>query len=155
MNTDSLSSLQGDETAEATEIQSPMLNISFTPGSSILRVPVPPPPPPIMSLPKRGGKHPLYGIYMGGCILDYLYQPVKSSAYKTTSQLRSIKATPVLESTLHSIRSASTSIQSNGSLEIASGSTLGELYQREFLLSTKEMVQRYGFHSFFSMPLGA
>ena len=97
----------------------------------------------------------MYGIYMGGCILDYLYQPVKSSAYKTTSQLRSIKATPVLESTLHSIRSASTSIQFNGSLEIASGSTLGELDQREFLLSTKEMVQRYGFHSFFSMPLGA
>ena len=153
MNLNSSASLQGDETAEA-DIQSPMPSTPFTPGSSILRLPVPPPPFPIMIKPKRGGKHPLYGIYMGGSTLDYLYQPVKASTYKTTSQLRSIKATPVLESTLHSIRSASTSIQFNGNLEIASGSTVNELDQREFLLSTKEMVQRYGFHSFFSMPLG-
>ena len=53
-------------------------------------------------VPKRGGEHPIFGVYVGGDPLTSNYQLMSPDSYSSTSQFRSEKGFQVAESALHS-----------------------------------------------------
>ena len=105
--------------------------------------------------PKRGGTHPIFGLYMGGDALDTSYKFVSgSSVYSSTSQLRSEKGLQVAESSLHNQRNNTTSLKFNGKLDVTSGetATLTELNMDSFIHSIADVVERFGLENLFYLP---
>ena len=106
-------------------------------------------------LPTRGGTISHLGIYVGGCALTIDYKLKKSMSYRSTFQLRTPKAIATAEKTIYDANSNSTNIKFNGNLEIPTGSvaTGKELDKMEFLRTLRTMVSRFGFDTFFYVPL--
>lgn len=104
-------------------------------------------------LPRRGGKHPILGTYLGGSPLNCDYTAVGGDFYySSTTQLRSIKHLPVLEALLQKKKDDPSTRQFNGQLETIASSSVSELDKEEFIRAIEDIVDRYGFESFFYVP---
>jgi len=104
------------------------------------------------TVPKRGGTHPIFGLYVGGDALTNMYHLASSDTYSSTSHLRGDKVLQVAESSLHSQRNYVTSIKFNGKLEITSntsGVSLTEPSMESFFRSVVDVVERFGLKTFF------
>ena len=73
--------------------------------------------------PKRGGIHPVYGLYIGGSALDDSYKAVDSSSYSYASQRRHVKTISSIERDLVTARDSTTTLKFDGKLEPVVGST--------------------------------
>ena len=102
-------------------------------------------------LPRRGGKHPIFGIYVGGDRLTETYELASSFSYSGTSQIRSERSLNVAETSLHTQRANATTPKFNGKLEVSSDnqSTLTELSMEGYLHAVEEIVERFGLQTFF------
>ena len=107
--------------------------------------------PPAQPLPRRGGKHPIFGIYVGGDQLTEEYKLASTFSYTSTSQIRSERSLNVAENALHTQRADTTTLKFNGKLELSSEnqSTLTELSMEGYLRAVGEMVERFGLQTFF------
>ena len=69
-------------------------------------------------VPKRGGIHPLYGLYIGGSGLDQDYQPKDRNSYSYhASQRRNVKTISSIERDLVTARDSATHLKFDGRLE--------------------------------------
>ena len=67
--------------------------------------------------PKRGGEHPIYGIFIGGSFLDNQYKLIGNRHYQFTSQRRSAKVVNSIEQALLNTIESKTAQKFNGNLE--------------------------------------
>ena len=70
------------------------------------------------SVLKRGGTHPIFGIYVGGSSLDKHYNLTNKNGYSSTSQLRSEKSLNLAENSLYTQRDDTTSLKFNGKMDV-------------------------------------
>ena len=103
---------------------------------------------------KRGGKHPIFGTYVGGSPLDNEYKLTQTHCYSSTSQLRTEKQLSVAESALYTQRSNTTTLKFNGKMDVKESNTasLSELNLEAFLNSVGDTVERFGLETFFYLP---
>lgn len=101
-----------------------------------------------LTLPRRGGKHPIFGIYVGGDRLTEEYKLASAFSYSSTSQIRSEKSLNVAEIVLHAQRSSTTTLKFNGKLE-ATSENQSTLNMEGYLRAVEEMVERFGLQTFF------
>ena len=104
------------------------------------------------STPKRGGIHPIYGVYLGGSGLKDDYSLLKVNSYKFTSQLRNVKQAGISERTLMNSREDSSLRKFNGKLEVPNAATSFDMDKEEFNESLKDKISYYGLHKFFYLP---
>jgi hypothetical protein len=81
--------------------------------------PVVAPAAPVVVPPKRGGIHPVYGLYIGGSPLGDDYKPKKEARvmYRFSSQRRNVKTISSIESALVNARDTITNLKFDGRLE--------------------------------------
>ena len=101
--------------------------------------------------PRRGGTHPIFGVFVGGDRLNEQYELASPFSYASTSQVRSVRSLSIAETALHTQRADNSSLKFNGKLEVTNEnqSSLTELNMEEFLRSVGETVERFGLQSFF------
>lgn len=86
------------------------------------------------SVLKRGGTHPIFGIYVGGSPLYTDYKLTDKNGYSSTSQLRSEKSLNLAENSLYAQRDDSTSVKFNGKMDTTTNTaSLSELTLESFL----------------------
>lgn len=68
-------------------------------------------------LPKRGGIHSIYGVYVGGATIDDNYHLIGTRHYKSSTQRRNAKSIGRIESDLRSARDSTSILKFNGNLE--------------------------------------
>ena len=74
-------------------------------------------------MPKRGGMHPIYGLFMGGSELIDDYTLKSTTPYKLTTQLRNLKQSSSSEHILISARQNASSVSFQGNLETPANCT--------------------------------
>lgn len=79
-----------------------------------------PAPPPLPTL-KRGGRHPIFGIYVRGSALNQEYKLTCAQSYSSTSKLRTEKSINMAETSFHSQQGNITSLKFNGKLDVTKG----------------------------------
>ena len=97
---------------------------------------------------KRGGIHPIYGIYLGGAPLDLNYKLEINNSFHHVSQIRNVKQANTNESALISHMEDSTKIKFKGNMELTACNS-SEFDKDGFLRDLKERVKYYGLHIFF------
>jgi hypothetical protein len=107
----------------------------------------------IIAPPKRGGVHPIYGIFLGGAKLDDDYKCVtksgpSSGTYRFSTQRRHEKTMSGIEKTLRDARDSPTSIKFNGKLEGTEGS-LSEIGKERFVTLLERRVIEHGQQTFY------
>ena len=100
---------------------------------------------------KRGGTHPIFGVYVRGSALDKGYNLTSPHSYSSTYQLRTVKSLNMAEKSLYSQRGDTTSLKFNGKLDVAEGNTasLTKLNVEGFLRGVEAIVKRFGLEAFF------
>ena len=100
----------------------------------------------MVNIPKRGGKHPIFGLYVGGDVLTSEYKLAYQYTYSSTSQLQSEKGLQVEEISLHSQTNNTTSLKFNGKLEVTeiSSATVYEYNMESFLRAIGDIVEHFG-----------
>jgi len=73
---------------------------------------------------RRGGRHPIFGIYVGGDALDTNYELELPFSYTNTSQIRSERSLNIAETALHAQRAELVFIKLNGKLNVSDGGSL-------------------------------
>ena len=102
---------------------------------------------------KRGGSHPIFGIYVGGSPITSKYKLSQPDGYNSTSQLRSEKSLNLVETALHTKRDDTTTLKFNGKLDVATNTaSLSELTLEDFLRAVGSIVERFGLETFFYLP---
>lgn len=100
-------------------------------------------------MPKRGGIHPLYELYLGGSPLDDEYKPIELNSYSYATQRRNIKTIASIERDLTIARDSTTTQKFDGKLEPVVGSTT-EVGKERFLLQLLERrVEEHGHETFY------
>ena len=109
---------------------------------------------PTTPLLKRGGRHPIFGIYVGGAPLDNQYELSHTDTYASTSQLRNEKQLSVAETSLHNQRNNTTTLKFNGNMDVKESNTasLTEMNLDMFLRNVGDIVERFGLEPFFYLP---
>ena len=99
-----------------------------------------------ISTPRRGGTHPIFGIYVGGGALDTAYKLKDGSCYSCTSQLRNEKQLNVAETSLYEQRNNTTTLKFNGNMDVQEPNTasLSELNLEQFLRNVGDAVEMFG-----------
>ena len=105
-----------------------------------------------LGIPKRGGTHPTFGIYLGGSGIDSDYNLLKSPSYKFTAQLRNMKQAGIGERALMNARDDSSVRKFNGKLEVSDSTSKTEMDKEDFFETLKDKVAFYGLHNFFYLP---
>ena len=79
--------------------------------------------------PRRGGRHPIFGIYMVRDAIDTNYELKSPFSYINTSQICSERSLNISKTTLHTQRAELVSLKFNGKLDVSDRdpSTLSEL----------------------------
>ena len=103
-----------------------------TPGGQRPPPPPPPPPPVVAPAPKRGGIHPVYGLYIAGSGLDQDYKPKERNTYSYASQRRNVMTISSIERDLVTARDAMNNLKFDGRLEPVVTSTT-EVGKEKFL----------------------
>ena len=107
-----------------------------------------PPAPPSIVLPKRGGIHSMYGVYIGGSPLGDDYLPTKTLSYHFSSQRRHVKTIGTIESNLIKARDSTTTLKFNGQLEAVVRSAT-EIGKEKFLVMLKRKIEEHGQETFY------
>lgn len=105
---------------------SPMLNTSPLPVTQpiVTAASVP--------TPKRGGVHPIYGVFLGGGPMNDQYC-IDSPDFHCVSQLRSVKQLQIIQTQLEQARDSISSIKFHGNLDIDESKTVTELDKTHFI----------------------
>lgn len=104
-----------------------------------------------LTSPRRGGIHPIFGLFMGGSDLDDDYKLKSQAPYKLTTQLRNPKQSGSSEQSLMDARTDATKLKFHGKLETSADCTT-EYDKEEFLTALREQVNYYGLQNFYAMP---
>ena len=108
-------------------------------------------------LPKRGGKHPILGLYVGGSPLNLDYSPSKRAplSYRSSFQVRTSKAIAAAEKTLYDSKRNINEVKFHGHLELPKDSIKAskELDKVDFLKDLDTLIGNFGLESFFYLPL--
>jgi hypothetical protein len=110
--------------------------------------------PPAPIPPKRGGIHPMYGVYIGGCPLGDDYLPKKTLSYHFSSQRRHVKTISTIESNLIKARDSTITLKFNGQLEAVVGSAT-EVGKEKFLVMLKRKIEEHGQETFYHIQSDA
>jgi len=104
--------------------------------------------------PRRGGTHPIFGIYVGGDALTLDYKLTSPNSYSSTFQIRSECSLNMAETSLYALRINTTSLKFNGKLDVTEGDTsmLSELNTEAFPRSVADIVEQFGLERFFYLP---
>ena len=102
-------------------------------------------------MPKRGGMHPIYELFMGGSELTDDYTLKSTTPYKLTTQLRNSKQSSPSKRILISARQNASSVSFKGNLETPDNYT-NEYDKDGFVTALEEQVAFYGLHNLFSIP---
>jgi len=108
----------------------------------------------IETKPRRSGTHPIFEVYVGGDALTSDYKITSPHSYSSTSQIRSEHSLNIAETSLHDLRSNTTSLKFNGKLDVTEGDplTLSELSMEAFLRSVADIIERFDLEIFFYLP---
>ena len=100
--------------------------------------------------PKRGGVHPVYGLYIGGSPLDENYKPTRVGrlSFRFSSQRRNTKTIGSIESARVSARDSTTSLKFDGRLEPTVGSAT-EIGKERFITLLSRKVEEHGQEAFY------
>ena len=98
--------------------------------------------------PKRGGVHPVYGLFIGGTDLDNAYKAEGKYSYST--QRRNAKGIASIEQNLMNARDSITSQKFNGKLEPVATSTT-EIGKERFVTLLQRRVEEHGQQTFYFM----
>ena len=103
-----------------------------------------------MSGPKRGGTHPIFGLYVGGDALTTDYALAFPGSYPSTSQPCSEKGLQVAENFLHLQKNNTTSLKFDGKLDVTkeNSASLSEFNMEGFLRSVADLVEHFGLETF-------
>ena len=103
--------------------------------------------------PVRGGKHPSYGEYQGGSVLedDYSQKLTEIRTFKYPSQLRNLKQLSINQKTLMDAKRDTSMVQFDGVLEVQV-TDKSQLDKEQFISALSDEVKYYGLESFFSIP---
>ena len=100
-------------------------------------------------MPKRGGVHATYGLYIGGCGLDNNFKPVvRRGTYSFASQRRNTKTISFIERELMNARDSTTTLKFDGKLEPVVTSTT-EIGKERFLKLLERRVEEHGQETFY------
>jgi len=104
--------------------------------------------------PKRGGAHPIFGVYVGGDSLTSEYKLLSPNSYSSTSQIRSNRSLNIAETSLHALQVSTTSLKFNRKLDVTEGdsSTLSDFNMESFLRSVADIIEYFGLETFFYLP---
>ena len=105
----------------------------------------------IVAMPKRGGIHPIYGLFMGGSDLTNNYSLKSKTPYRLTTQLRNPKHSSSSERILISARQNASSITFKGNLDTPVNCT-NEYDKEGFITALEEQISFYGLQNLFSIP---
>ena len=101
--------------------------------------------------PRRGGVHPIYGVFIGGGELDNTYNLAGTRHYKYTAQRRSAKVVNSIEQALLKAIDAKDIDKFNGNLEITPSSSTNEIDKETFVKQLRKKVRLHGQQSFFTI----
>jgi hypothetical protein len=101
------------------------------------------------TVPKRGGDHSTYGIFIGGSPLDKEYKPTRKLRYRSHMQRRNVKAVGHIESALIAARDSTTSLKFNGNLEPTVGASVTEIGKDRFISMLERKVEELGQETFY------
>ena len=101
--------------------------------------------------PRRGGVHPIYGVFIGGGELDENYCLTGTRHYKFTTQRRGAKVVNAIEQALLKAIESKDSDKFNGSLELTPSSNDNELDKESFIKQLQKKVRLHGHQSFFTI----
>ena len=96
--------------------------------------------------PKRGGIHPVYGLYIGCASLNQGYEGTGKFSY--ASQRRNEKGLAFIEQNLMNARDSPTSLKFDGNLEVV-GSSVTEMGKERFLTLLQRRVEEHGQQTFY------
>ena len=100
--------------------------------------------------PKRGGIHPVFGLFMGGTALDSKdYKAIGKFSF--ASQGRNAKGLSSIEQNLMNARDSTTSLKFDGKLEAVVSSTRTEIGKERFLTLLQRRVEEHGQQTFYYM----
>ena len=108
---------------------------------------------PTSTVPRCGGNHPIYGIYLGGSGLTDDYNLTTPNSFHHVSQVLNHKQSNTNESTLILAIEDSTKPKFTGNLEIST-STAIEYDKESFIRALKEKVKYFGLQNFFYLQSG-
>ena len=103
--------------------------------------------------PRRGGNHPIYGIFVGGSELNDRYELTGSRHYKFTGQRRGAKVINSIEQALLSTIASKDADKFNGNLERTGSSPTNEIDKETFIKALKKKVRLHGQQTFYAIPL--
>ena len=107
---------------------------------------------PALPTPRRGGVHPLAGIYNGGSAIDKNYALVSPAlSFKFATQLRTEEQLSSNETTLLSQQDNTQYLKFKGKLDMASVGA-SELDKHQFMTKVKKNMRYYGLHTWFYLP---
>ena len=101
--------------------------------------------------PRRGGVHPIYGIFLGGGELDDEYKLTGSCHYKFTGQRRGAKVVNSIEQSLLTAIESTDADKFNGNLEKTNSSPDNEIDKEAFIKLLRQKVRLHGQQSFYSI----
>ena len=99
--------------------------------------------------PKRGGIHPIYGVFVGGAAVDDNYKLKGKRLYKSSTQRRNPKSIGHIEGDLRTARDSTTVCKFHGNLD---GTTDRELNKKSFLKTIERLSMEHGHHYLWHYP---
>jgi hypothetical protein len=100
--------------------------------------------------PRRGGSS-FHGTYLGGCLFDTDYKPIKKPKMAYTTQIRTTKQMGVNQKFLMDAMNNSALMKFDGKLEVIE-TTSNELDKEQFTASVKNNMRYYGLQTWFYLP---
>ena len=88
--------------------------------------------------PRRGGEHPIYGIFLGGGELNDLYELSGAHHYRFIGQRRGAKVINSIEQALLSTIASKDADKFNGNLEKTKSSVSSEIDKETFIKSLQK-----------------
>jgi hypothetical protein len=106
----------------------------------------------VMSLiPKRGGTHPIYGVFLGGGSIGAGWD-MDDARYRFSSQRRDEKSVGKVERGLTDARDKTTTLKFNGTLELdGTEGSEKELDKDQFLLTIEQLNREHGQQVFYAI----
>ena len=105
-------------------------------------------------LPRRGGNHYSYGVFLGGSALNIDYKLVGPSTlfYKSINQTRGLKVVTASEGAINKRRNDVTNLKFNGKLDTDAAASTTELNKTAFEFELTRMINNLGLQTFFYVP---
>jgi hypothetical protein len=102
--------------------------------------------------PRRGGIHPVHGVFLGGVAVDDTWA-MPTSHYRFLTQRRDVRYIAKIERGLTDARDSAPSPNFNGQMNVASGDN-AELDKDRFVREIYQSVREHGHQLFFAVDQG-